>query len=297
MTACRHKPRYPELHAAPSKEDAVKACAIVANHPAHDVHPRAVTVPEGNQTLIDAEFWKTLGPATRAAVVAHERAHAVLGLQVSCEGCADKVGGYLMRSWGYSTDLIADAFAQLGCPRDASAGALEGAKAATQGLAARGLLGKTPLDQRAALVKERMTTTTPTKSKGIPSPSAADREQTRTAFPTVDEKGPSGVGGLAPTAFVTDFKPGAPSSRVQDFVQTTAASGQGPAPAQQGPVTDAPTTPAPTSPETAPVENPVDDLLALNEEDRRSLKVQIIAGIVVALVLAVGITLLGKAAK
>lgn len=153
--SCTHTPAYPTAGNMPSQQAAASACTIVDKHGALTKNPRAVTIPEGNRTLIEQTFWESMGPVQRAAVVSHERAHVVIGLDVPCESCADKVGGYMMRMWGYSDAAIASGYDTLRVPherqidgtfRDAARGAVEGAKHAGRGIAARGLQGTHTLD-------------------------------------------------------------------------------------------------------------------------------------------------------
>jgi hypothetical protein len=155
--SCQHTPAYPELSACPSKNAAAAACTIVDSHDALTRQPRAVTIPDGQRTLISRAFWNACGPMQRAAVVSHERAHVVIGLDVPCESCADKVGGYLMSSWGFTPEAIEAGYSSLRVPRernidgsyrDAARGAVEGARMATRRTAARGLQGSDFTDEQ-----------------------------------------------------------------------------------------------------------------------------------------------------
>jgi hypothetical protein len=56
---------------------------------------------------MDAEWWRGLDRARRLAVLAHEHGHAS---GIDCEGCCDRHGGFLMRSWGYSIEGIKAAY-------------------------------------------------------------------------------------------------------------------------------------------------------------------------------------------
>ncbi len=168
---CEHTPKYPELAAVPSIQSALACCTIVDSHADLARHPRAVTIPEGQRTMLERSFWEGCSDLQRACVIAHERAHVVIGLDCPCEGCADKVGGYLMRVWGYSVDSIQEGFRSLlHWVRDAPGGAKEGAHMAVRGLAARGLLGDVTPTRATLLTRTRAGTAvapTPTSTKSV----------------------------------------------------------------------------------------------------------------------------------
>lgn len=187
MTACPHTPKYPDLSSIPSLEECQSRCKLVEDDP-KVAEQRALTSKDGQTTRIDAPYWQKLSDAQRAAVIAHERAHPAIGMEIDCEGCADKVGGFYMRAWGYAPAVVTRAYSDLHVARRYEHGnivdnATEGANAAERGLAARGLLGKTSaqtaLALRAAAKKATDTATsagrTPlaasTKEPTAPSPS------------------------------------------------------------------------------------------------------------------------------
>jgi hypothetical protein len=129
----------------PTLEDAMSHCSLVDGDESV-AKQRALTAADGLTTRIDNSYWTGLDDAQRAAVVAHERAHPTIGMEVDCEGCADKVGGYFMRAWGYAPYVVHRSFDTLRVVRDRQHGHIAdnarcGAKAAEQALAGRGLLG------------------------------------------------------------------------------------------------------------------------------------------------------------
>ncbi len=145
MNVCPHTPNYPDLSTVPSLQEALSHCTI-AEDDEKVKRQRALTSKDGGSTRLDSAYWSQLNDAQRAAVVAHERAHPAIGMNVDCEGCADKVGGYYMRAWGFAPSIVRESFAGLRVGRGQDQGhiadnAAEGAKAAERGLAARGLLG------------------------------------------------------------------------------------------------------------------------------------------------------------
>lgn len=88
-----------------------------------DRHPdRAVEV--------NRAWFSKLTLAQRKAVLAHEHAHGIDGL-TDCEDCCDRHGGFLMRAWGYTHELIRSSFDALvhGDRTGAGARAVEGAQA------------------------------------------------------------------------------------------------------------------------------------------------------------------------
>jgi len=145
MSACPHTPKYPDIMSVPTLEDAMSHCSLVDGDESV-AKQRALTAADGLTTRIDNSYWTGLDDAQRAAVVAHERAHPTIGMEVDCEGCADKVGGYFMRAWGYAPYVVHRSFDTLRVVRDRQHGHIAdnarcGAKAAEQALAGRGLLG------------------------------------------------------------------------------------------------------------------------------------------------------------
>jgi len=145
MTDCRHTPQYPDLAAVPAMQEAISRCSIVENDDSV-AKQRALTSADGQTTRIDSTYWRGLSDPQKAAVVAHERAHPAIGMEVDCEGCADKVGGFFMRAWGYAPPVVRSSFSELRVKRDREHGhiadnAAAGAKAAERAMAARGLLG------------------------------------------------------------------------------------------------------------------------------------------------------------
>ncbi len=163
MSACPHTPKYPDLTTLPSFEECMSRCRLVEDDE-KVAQQRALTSADGQSTRIDAPYWQKLSEAQRAAVVAHERAHPAIGMDVACEGCADKVGGFYMRAWGYAPQVVSQAFSELRVQRKRDHGqivdnATEGARAAEKSLASRGLLGKSTLDTATALRAAKLATT------------------------------------------------------------------------------------------------------------------------------------------
>lgn len=107
----------------------------------------AFTVPDDEQgltstTQIRRDAYEALSTVGRAAIVAHERAHQCVeqkqhdgsvlrGTEVDCEGCVDKVAGFLLRSWGLTVDACLRGMDEAGGEyrADAAKHAVEGAKA------------------------------------------------------------------------------------------------------------------------------------------------------------------------
>lgn len=177
-STCPHTPRYPAD--VPTLAEAWRSVKI-ANP---DNGSPAATLPltgGGDVTKIAPAFYRSLGNAERAAVIAHERAHALIGLDVDCESCADKVGGYVMRCWGYGAQAAAHAMqSAVGQWRDGYASALEGARAAESRVAARGLAG-TPVVGKIGAVSSFKSTA-------------------KTSPTTVRTKGPGAAGAVVPGA-------------------------------------------------------------------------------------------------
>lgn len=282
--SCTHEPPYPDPLAVPSQTAAAQACSLVGrDHPELGAHPKAVTLPEGKRTLIDRDWWSGLGPAQRAAVVSHERAHTIIGLDCPCESCADKVGGYMMRSWGFTDAAIGSAYGSLGVPRrrqsdgstrDAARGALVGAQRAQQGLAAKGLLGTTARDvdrlrtQQAAVgVKTAASTLAPPASTLAPPASTlAPSSLPASSIPTPAPTGHA----AAVTASLTPSETKAVASGVS--LREVEHQREQTAPAS---------TAASAAPElAAPAAAPPDTTA-------QAVKVQVIAGVITAIVLAI----------
>jgi len=275
---------------------AAAACKVVdRSGMSHD--PRAVTMPDGN-TLLEKDFWQGLAEPQRAAVVSHERAHVLIGLDCPCESCADKVGGYTMRMWGFSEPAIADAYQSLRVPRqrnldgtyrDAAAGALEGAKTATRTAAARGLSGSASLstilavDKKAALSAKSSGKSTAPAAKlaavartlpaaSIPTPSAPGSSQPVTA---------TSLGGVAPvSAVLTPIAPAQSLSANLASATTLDPGGPGRAPVLQQ-------QPSPIITQLPNVAGNTSTTTTANSIDTVELKTQIVAGIVVAVILAI----------
>lgn len=157
MSTCPHNPPYPNILAVPSMEESLSRAKLVNDDPKVKVN-RALTSEEG--TRVDAPYWQTLNDAQKCALMAHEMAHTSrgLGIEVSCEGCADKMGGYFMRAWGYAPHVVKGAYASLRVKRKPGMGhtpdnAAAGAHAAEMAMAARGLLGL-PTSKLSALRSE-----------------------------------------------------------------------------------------------------------------------------------------------
>lgn len=161
MTDCPHTPKYPDLSEIPTFQEAMSCCSLVEGDKAvADQH----ALTNGPQTRIDAIFWRGLSDAQKTAVVAHERAHPAIDMANDCEGCADKVGGYYMRVWGYCVDDIGDSFGSFKVKRKPehgviTANALTGAKAAERALASRGLLGRSSAVVSKQLAAEKIAAT------------------------------------------------------------------------------------------------------------------------------------------
>jgi len=173
MTDCPHTPEYPDLAQVPTLQDALSHCSLVEGDE-NVAHQRALTAADGVTTRIDQPYWQKLDDAQKAAVVAHERAHPQIGMKVNCEGCADKVGGYYMRAWGYSPDVVQHAFSSLRAKRGQDQGtigdnAVVGAQAAEKGLAARGLLGAPSAVVRNTLLAQRQKLTQAKPAASLPS--------------------------------------------------------------------------------------------------------------------------------
>ncbi len=154
MSACPHTPTYPDPMRVPSFEECKSRCSIVEDDP-KVAKQRALTSADGQTTRIDSAYWQTLTDAQRAAVMAHERGHNGIGMAVNCEGCADKMGGYYMRAWGFSPNVVRSAYVALKVGRKIGEGniadnAMTGARAAEQALAGRGLLGLSSIDLASA---------------------------------------------------------------------------------------------------------------------------------------------------
>ncbi len=175
MSHCPHTPKYPDVLSIPSMQEALSHCSLVEDDQ-NVARQRALTSADGLTTRIDAGYWGKLDDGQRAAVVAHERAHPQIGMEIDCEGCADKVGGFYMRAWGYAPAIVRSSFSTLRVKRDREHGdiadnAAAGAKAAERGLAGRGLLGSSNL----------LTQTAATITKKETSKTVADNLLTRTA--------------------------------------------------------------------------------------------------------------------
>ncbi len=184
MKDCAHTPKYPDLTTLPSFEECKSRCSLVEDD-TKVAQQRALTSKDGQTTKIDAPYWQKLNDAQKAAVVAHERAHPAIGMDEDCEGCADKVGGFYMRAWGYAPQVVQHAFSSLRVQRkrehgEIGANAAAGAQAAERALAERGLLGKSSTDialnLRASKLAAQATAdaskpaTATTQSKGSRSP-------------------------------------------------------------------------------------------------------------------------------
>lgn len=199
MTACPHTPKYPDILSVPTYEDAFSHCTFVDDVP-EVAEQRALTSKDGETTRIDRAYWNGCSEAQRAAIVAHERAHPCIGMKVDCEGCADKVGGYYMRVWGYAPETVKISYAGLRVARRLGMGncadnALAGAAVAERALAGRGLLGLSGEAIRSNLIAANLTrpvssVTTPTGStagtastplKPVASPSPTKPEPSGTA--------------------------------------------------------------------------------------------------------------------
>ena len=69
---------------------------------------KARTWPPLRQVEIDQRFWEGLNQAQQSALLSHELAHLEKGPArrddggTPCENCADRRGGAIMASWGYS---------------------------------------------------------------------------------------------------------------------------------------------------------------------------------------------------
>lgn len=134
---CRHSPPFPST--PPSLRASTSACLLVDGRADQElldrgekpVDARACTLPrglDGAQTKIARSFWDGLDQRGRAAVVAHETSHRLLGLDVPCELCCDAVGGFLLCSWGYTPEYARDAVASVVTTRpEAGAAAFAGA--------------------------------------------------------------------------------------------------------------------------------------------------------------------------
>lgn len=203
---CVHTPKYPAPENVPSFEECMSHAVFVEDIPEVALQ-RALTSADGQTTRIDTSYWGTLNGVQRAAVIAHERAHPFLGMDVSCEGCADKVGGFFMRAWGYCPTVVRSTYASLKVERKpehgkAPASAYEGARNAERGLAARGLLGTTSLatTSRLAAIRAQATSgTTTTAGAPVPAPVTSTDVTTAATRPTVP-KPAAGATGVADTA-------------------------------------------------------------------------------------------------
>lgn len=164
---CTHEPPYPSV--VPSVGECWRRCRLGV------VPGRALTEPTpdgGDVTRIDAAFFRSLPDDGKAAIIAHERAHALMGLDVACESCADKVGGYLMHCWGWSAPSARESMQRVAGEfrADAGACAFEGARKAARHVAAhphgsRGLGGI--VDARSVVRRSpRKLTTKPSKGPG-----------------------------------------------------------------------------------------------------------------------------------
>jgi hypothetical protein len=325
---CRHEPPYPAPGAIPSMSSAAAACTVVDKHDQLTKNPRAVTVPEGQRTLIEKSFWESMGPTQKAAVVSHERAHVVIGLDCPCESCADKVGGYLMSQWGFTDRAIAEAYQSLRVPRernldgtyrDAAAGALEGAKRGARALAARGLTGKVDPNQRALAVAKAAAAKKQTSladkrraaadaAKAAKQASAAAAAAAKSATTAAKKEALRAEAERAHAAALIAAEEAGTATRAADEPTTTSAQTTIPTPAAHDGSQDATTSPVgvgetfatpdnapPTSGPTTPVTTsvptsagPADVPKSPAQEDTfsREVKVQIVAGIVVAVILA-----------
>jgi hypothetical protein len=149
MSTCPHTPKYPDVLAVPSLQDALSRVvpADAESDPELKVQ-RALTNSQG-QTRVDNTYWQGLSDAQRAALAGHEiggHTSSGQGFSVSCEGCADKMGGYFMRAWGYAPSVVQQSYQSLKVKRKAGQGtcasnAAEGAQAAEHAMMAKGLSG------------------------------------------------------------------------------------------------------------------------------------------------------------
>lgn len=221
MSDCPHTPDYPDLSKVPTLQDAMSRCKLVEDQPEVAMQ-RALTSVDGVTTRIDSPYWATLDDAQRAAVVAHERAHPEIGMKVNCEGCADKVGGYYMRAWGYAPAVVQHAFSSLRVQRrqdhgEIGANAAAGAQAAERGLAARGLLGKSPTAISAALLAQRAKAEAPVSSK---------QTQTTSAVPSTTPTTPQVRVPIVDAAIGTQTQGSPPSTDAATHAGVPAASAQ-----------------------------------------------------------------------
>jgi hypothetical protein len=194
---CPHTPKYPDLALVPTMQEALSQCVIVEDVP-EVAKQRALTSADGITTRIDSSYWRTLNDAQKAAVIAHERAHPCIGMEVACEGCADKVGGYFMRAWGYCPAVVRQSYSTLRVRRDLGHGdiadnAAVGARFAERGLAGKGMLGMSSDETSARLLKDRglltltkpaPTSPTPTTTTSLSPPTTATTTSTTTSGTT-----------------------------------------------------------------------------------------------------------------
>lgn len=228
MSDCGHTPKYPDLHSVPTLQECMSHCQIVADEPSV-ARQRALTSEDGETTRLDQGYWSGLNDAQKAAVIAHERAHPCIGMQVNCEGCADKVGGYFMRAWGYCPSVVRSSFASLRVQRKPEHGniadnAYHGARYAERGLAERGLYGASSLAVTDALAKERAllpssaikpTTTTSTAPPPTPATAPATGSTTASGTGSTPLK-PIAQAPLTPTQTAAQgSSPGAPATATE----------------------------------------------------------------------------------
>lgn len=198
MTHCGHTPKYPDLAHVPSAQECESHLTFVEGVPEVTVQ-RALTSKDGETTRVDRPYWDSLTQVQRMVLIAHERAHPCIGMQVSCEGCADKVAGYFLQAWGYCPDVVRSTVRSMRIKREPGHGqaadnAYVGAKQAERGLAGRGLMGASPSTVNAKLAAERgllpvtqlkVTTTAAlpitTKSTATTTPTGATSTATGTA--------------------------------------------------------------------------------------------------------------------
>lgn len=219
MTACRHTPKYPDLASIPSMQEALSHCSLSTDDE-KVAKMRGLTSKDGATTKLHKPYWDTLNDAQKAAVLAHERAHPEIGMDVSCEGCADKVGGYLMRAWGYGPDVVQRSFHSLNVQREQDHGTIganasEGAYAAERALAARGLLGVATSVVEQRLARERL-------GRAQAVTALESQKATSPTVPVVS--GPGNAPALAPEPLPTAFEGGvkAPTGELEPSKPATA---------------------------------------------------------------------------
>lgn len=194
---CQHTPDYPAT--PPTIGQAWDKCSLGI------VEGCAKTEPlenGGDRTRIDAAFFRSLSDAQKAALIAHERAHSVIGLDCPCEGCADKVGGFIMRCWGWTAPAVKDAMQSVAGQfrADAGASAFEGARKAESVVArgarsSRGLGGILSVQDAARRTRAATSKAAPTTKPASATSRTALRGASATPVPATKPAGGGGTKG------------------------------------------------------------------------------------------------------